>query len=320
QTQYDSSGIYSVALTASVKGCIKTKVKEIKVFEFPDIQFLYSNLSACDSLEVDFEAENISGKEISFDWYFYDGVQLSGNPVKRMFNSSGSYPYRLSVGFLNNQCMKDYYDTVLVNVYIPPDADYMILNSNGEDVTDRTDKGVKAKEVVSFLDQSIQNDGQIVEWIWNFGDKTIDTSRVGGQVSHVYTTTSGIVTTNLHITDEYGCESEATHNVLVLEALSFPNIFSPNNDGINDFFCPLEILGYFESFEMVIYSKWGAKVWQRNCKDPNCPNYEDEHFWWDGKNKLGQNVAEGVYYWVVFAVPKSQTNTFVLNGSVTLVR
>lgn len=71
---------------------------------------------------------------------------------------------------------------------------------------------------------------------------------------------------------------------------------------------------------MVIYTRWGAKVWQRNCKDPNCPNYEDENFWWDGKNKYGQDVSEGVYYWVVSATPKSQTNMFILNGSVTIVR
>ncbi len=292
----------------------------IKVFDFPDLKFTYSDLSACDSLSVDFEAKNISGEELSFVWNFDDGVQLNGNPVSRLFYASGAYSYRLNVTFLNSQCVKSYDDTVYVNAWIPPNADFIILNAKGEDVTDRTDKGVKAKEKAAFIDKSTPNDGQILRWIWDFNDNTYDTTDAGEDVYHAYTTTSGIVTIILYTIDEYGCESIAKHDLLVLESLSFPNIFSPNNDGINDYFYPLEILGYFENFEMVIYTRWGTKVWQRNCKDPNCPNYEDENFWWNGKNKSGQDVSEGVYYWVVSATPKSQTNMFILNGSVTIVR
>lgn len=319
-TQYDNPGTYLVNLTSSVKSCTKTKKKLIKVFDFPDLKFTYSDLSACDSLSVDFEAKNISGEELSFVWNFDDGVQLNGNPVSRLFYASGAYSYRLNVTFLNSQCVKSYDDTVYVNAWIPPNADFIILNAKGEDVTDRTDKGVKAKEKAAFIDKSTPNDGQILRWIWDFNDNTYDTTDAGEDVYHAYTTTSGIVTIILYTIDEYGCESIAKHDLLVLESLSFPNIFSPNNDGINDYFYPLEILGYFENFEMVIYTRWGTKVWQRNCKDPNCPNYEDENFWWNGKNKSGQDVSEGVYYWVVSATPKSQTNMFILNGSVTIVR
>lgn len=237
-TQYDNTGTYLVNLTVSVKSCMKTKMKLIKVFDFPDIKFTYSDLSDCDSLSVDFEADNISGEELSFVWNFKDGVQLNGNPVNRLFHASGSYPYRLNVTFLNSQCVKSYDDTVYVNAWIPPDADFIILNAKGEDVTDRTDKGVKANEKATFIDKSIPNDGQIVRWIWDFGYKTSDTTDAGEDAYHAYTTTSGIVTIILYTIDEYGCESRAKHDLLVLESLRFPNIFSPNNDGINDYFTP----------------------------------------------------------------------------------
>lgn len=319
-TRYDSAGYYIVTLKVSAKKCSAIVSKPVKLFDFPDITLFNSDTSACDSVEVVFTADSLSGKETSFDWNFNDGIFDKGNPVTRSFLLSGIYPYQLTVSFLDGKCLKVYYDTIHLHAWIPPEADFSILNSEGDDVTDRMDKGIKAQESAIFNDKSQVNDGQIISWIWDFGDQSKDTTQKGQIVSHAYTTTSGVVTVLLTIIDEYGCNSSAEHNLLILESLRFPNIFSPNKDGINDRFFPLEIYGYFESFEMVIYNKWGRKIWERRCKDPNCPDYNDENFWWDGTNNSGENVSDGVYYWVVSAVPKSRINQFILNGSVTIVR
>ncbi len=61
-------------------------------------------------------------------------------------------------------------------------------------------------------------------------------------------------------------------------------------------------------------------VWKRKCEAPNCPDYQNENFWWDGKNKQGKDVPDGVYYWVVYAKPESEKGDIILNGSITLVR
>jgi hypothetical protein len=107
--------------------------------------------------------------------------------------------------------------------------------------------------------------------------------------------------------------------VLVLENLEFPNIFSPiGSDGKRYYFRPIEKKGYFKDFQLIIYDRWGMNVWENACTDPTCPDYGDS-FWWDGNNKFGNRVEDGVYFCVVEANPLSGTTVFVKNGSVTVI-
>ncbi|MCI5058699.1 MAG: gliding motility-associated C-terminal domain-containing protein, partial [Flavobacteriales bacterium] len=64
-----------------------------------------------------------------------------------------------------------------------------------------------------------------------------------------------------------------------------PNIFSPNNDGMNDVF---EILNLPDQFTLVIYNRWGEELFNTNRKD---------HFW-DGTYN-GDKVPSGVYYYIL---------------------
>lgn len=66
----------------------------------------------------------------------------------------------------------------------------------------------------------------------------------------------------------------------------FPNIFSPNNDGINDVWKP-----FFSSYGDVlkIYNRWGALVFEN----------ESTEIYWDGRNKSSENCAPGAYYFVI---------------------
>jgi gliding motility-associated-like protein len=72
--------------------------------------------------------------------------------------------------------------------------------------------------------------------------------------------------------------------------VSFPNVFTPNGDGINDVFQPIENVEYIS--ELNILNRWGNIV--TTLKHP---------FYWDGKTKEGDDVLEGVYYYL--AVPNS---------------
>ena len=172
------------------------------------------------------------------------------------------------------------------------------------------------------------NNGKLVKWLWEFGDDkkdSVTSPQTIGDITHAYTTTSGYVDVTLTITDEYGCMDTVTHQILILESLKFPNIFSPNGDGINDVFAPSGDGGYFLFLEMIIYNRWGERVWRRACEDvqggnKECPNYDEPEFWWNGKTAMGSDAAEGVYYWVLKARPMSESGDIVLNGSVTLVR
>lgn len=87
----------------------------------------------------------------------------------------------------------------------------------------------------------------------------------------------------------------------------FPNVFSPNDDGINDTFYPFSNCP-FESYEFLVFSRWGELIFKTN-------NPQDK---WNGT--FNSKVCEpGVY---VYSVAYQVTGQAVekVSGSVNLVR
>jgi gliding motility-associated-like protein len=62
-----------------------------------------------------------------------------------------------------------------------------------------------------------------------------------------------------------------------------PNVFTPNNDGVNDLFV-IRNLNLYSHRPLVIYNRWGNVVYKTI-------QYNND---WDG-----DNVPDGVYYGVV---------------------
>jgi len=57
----------------------------------------------------------------------------------------------------------------------------------------------------------------------------------------------------------------------------FPNAFSPNGDGTNDFFTAFAGIGVEQVLELRIFSRWGNMVFENYNFSPNEPNIG-----WDG--------------------------------------
>jgi hypothetical protein len=171
-------------------------------------------------------------------------------------------------------------------------------------------------EEIQFTDKSIPDEGAITRWYWDFGDYTDNDLQ---NPTHRYTIAQRYMVW-LHIEDEFGCRDSIAHEILILGDLDFPNVFTPvGSDGKRYVFRPLEDQSYYEEFTIEIYDRWGVPVWRKQCKAPNCPDYEDS-FWWDGTNKWGTQVSDGVYYWVVYArYYSSDIKPLIRNGSVTVV-
>lgn len=90
--------------------------------------------------------------------------------------------------------------------------------------------------------------------------------------------------------------------------LTFPNAFSPNGDGINDFFKPKT----FESivdFHATIYNRWGQKLYEWD-------DVRSEG--WDGKFH-GKDVKQGVYFIQVKA-RGADGREFLIKKDVNLLR
>jgi gliding motility-associated-like protein len=115
------------------------------------------------------------------------------------------------------------------------------------------------------------------------------------------------------VTNGVGCHAVDTVPVklLCIEAdVRIPEAFSPNGDGHNDRF---NILGIGEVDHLVIYDRWGERVFERD-------HYytADWDAQWDGQFR-GQPAATGVYvYFVQMSCPSG--GAFTRKGTVVLVR
>jgi len=86
-----------------------------------------------------------------------------------------------------------------------------------------------------------------------------------------------------------------------------PNIFSPNNDNINDQFAPITYKHVKTSY-LKIYDRWGNEVFnvQNNLKG------------WNGEHK-DKECVPGIYFWLLTYTNKTNKQ-YHQTGTVTLVR
>ncbi|HKR04845.1 MAG TPA: gliding motility-associated C-terminal domain-containing protein, partial [Bacteroidia bacterium] len=85
-----------------------------------------------------------------------------------------------------------------------------------------------------------------------------------------------------------------------------PNAFTPDADGKNDFFGAVHA-GKYDSFEMKIFNRWGAMLFNSN----NISEF------WDGNSK-GKKQPEGVYIYSIHLT--SGKNKVAKTGNVSLIR
>lgn len=88
-----------------------------------------------------------------------------------------------------------------------------------------------------------------------------------------------------------------------------PNAFTPNADGINDVFLPLNNVVDLEKYNLSIYDRWGGVIFQTT--DP----YEG----WDG-TAGGEPMPMGVYVFRADVVDALKKDRYELFGHVTLFR
>jgi gliding motility-associated-like protein len=115
----------------------------------------------------------------------------------------------------------------------------------------------------------------------------------------------GIYGVNLIVNNEFGCKDTVQQNVEVIEGVKFPNCFSPDGDGINDYLV-FQNSG-ISSFSLAIFNRWGVKVFETVAPKVN----------WDGRTTAGELVAAGTYFYVLKA--SSQLKNYDKRGSVTIL-
>lgn len=88
-----------------------------------------------------------------------------------------------------------------------------------------------------------------------------------------------------------------------------PNAFTPNDDGINDVFFPVNNVVDLETYELSIFDRWGGQIYQST----------DPAEGWDGSSGSGPMPA-GVYVYRANVVDAIKKDHYELFGHITLFR
>jgi gliding motility-associated-like protein len=108
----------------------------------------------------------------------------------------------------------------------------------------------------------------------------------------------------LQVTSQAGCSVTDEMQVKVLKEPSVPNAFSPNGDGINDFWV-IKSLEFYPDATIQIFNRYGQPVYLST-------GYSQP---WNGKFK-GVDLPVGTYYYIIN--PKNGRN--IIKGAVTIIR
>ena len=154
---------------------------------------------------------------------------------------------------------------------------------------------IPAREIITFLDES---EGEYSRLEWNFGDNSpvevvnISATASGvAEIKHQYGN-SGLYYPSLTIYNELGCFESVIEPIVIGKGYSIytPNVFTPNNDCLNDFFRPL--FSGFKTMQFSVYDYRGNLVYTEAAQDGSvdrtkCPNVIDATG--NGKSILGWN-------------------------------
>jgi len=155
---------------------------------------------------------------------------------------------------------------------------------------------------------------------WYFDDDST-TSNLQ-EITHVYEN-EGNYSVYLTVINFQGCDTVFDTTVLIKPVkLLIPNVFTPNGDGVNDYFVITEdtkggqggqksisafdggyktVNTFYKSTELYIFNRWGRIVFKSS-------NYQND---WDGGN-----LPDGVYFYVLKAYGEKSDDVF--KGSVTI--
>lgn len=134
-------------------------------------------------------------------------------------------------------------------------------------------------------------------------------SPISGTQSSVSFSTPGTHSVTLISYGQSGCNDTNTYVIRLFDksSIKLPNIFTPNNDGVNDIFRP--IMEGIKSIHVVIYNRWGVLMKEWN----------QVNGFWDGYTSADVPCPEGTYF-VVCEAEGVDGVKYSLKGSLQLAR
>jgi len=263
--------------------CYDSSTLRVFVDSVSFLKFTTSDTVLCQGQGITFTGQYINIGNTGNSWDFGDGTVITDrNPVEHGYSAPGTYPVTLTAKFRvcpDTTIKKNVSIFAYPAINIGPDTS-MCPNGNPIQLTDIVNAGHSG-----------------ATWQWSTGDTSSTTTATQPGVYYATVSVNGCAAS-----DSVWIKNDCY--------LSIPNSFTPNNDGINDYFFPRQKLSEgLVTFKFNIYNRWGQLIYQTIHIDGRG---------WDGKfNSLDQPV--GVYIYTIDATYKDgETESY--KGNVTLLR
>ena len=195
---FTSAGTFTVSLTVTnTAGCDALFTEDIIVFDLPVVDFTFDSVCLGDTTHFNDsnEIEVLATQE--WNYIFADGTTAELSNPTHLYISPGNYQVILQITD-TNLCQN--LATHEVPVYGLPSVDFTF---------DTACLGLPTQ----YTDLTEVADHELANWTWNFGDATTDNTQ---NPSHIFTD-FGVFTTQLIVSDAWGCTDSLQKNIHVYE-------------------------------------------------------------------------------------------------------
>ena len=238
---------------------------------YHQIEFLERTVNLVDTLVCDgyFQYDTILTDQGGFWFYTSDSGELYFD------DSLSPSPYiTLSQTGIYNVSVNDNFcqDTLSHNIeFFEKPNQYPILS-------DTVCLGDEFRLIVEIIDTNLTK-----QWIGIDGDVLSISDTLDG-ISTNYNIGSNEIL--LKVYNEF-CNSTSNAEIF-LETCEFPNVITPNGDGVNDFFS-ISLANSNHTIQLIVLNRWGSKVYQND-------NYDNT---WNGTDSKGNKLKNGTYYYSI---------------------
>jgi gliding motility-associated-like protein len=135
--------------------------------------------------------------------------------------------------------------------------------------------------IVLYIDDGISE----YSYLWTWNDETF----TGETLQVAYEDIEGdedLIT--LIVTDTSTTCENSDEIIIEVFKIEIPVVVTPNGDDANDRFEPGENWSGIRNHTMIVFNRWGEKVWES----------EDFESGWDCMHN-GKYVADGTYFWIL---------------------
>ncbi len=281
---YSIAGVYTVSLIVTdLVPCSDTAFAVVTVDSAAGLDMRLSDTVLCRGTYITMNADYLSAGSTAIVWDLGNGDSVIGvDPLIYAYGTTGTFNITTMVRYRACPPL-----SVSRNVTVMPQP----LVSLGADTS------VCAGSTTLMLADALNVPGPGTSWLWN----------TGATASTITVSAEGVYAVKVTVGNCYASDTVVVRNDCYT---AFPNVFTPNSDGVNDYFDPRMYFGKgLSSFKMSIYNRWGQMIFETT-------NLEGRG--WDGRfNNEAQ--PEGVYIYTLSAT-FIDGQQLTRHGNLTLMR